>query len=134
MMIDYAAICERVDRLDFDTVFTIGADGIVREVREHYAPDVFHDPAADVDIMGDGWFTVSDGMTNQYGYRGPVLHQSETFSPGMIERIMFVHDAGTLFAFTAVNVHDDDCESDCDPGVGCECFAGWIVVGKYAGA
>lgn len=93
----------------------------------HYVPDVMHDDAQDVLINErtredaralTGW-DVLTGHTGQYGYRGAVMHPSETADDDTLRA--WVREAGGDI-FAIVEVRDENGEyPDGDP-------IGWAVL------
>lgn len=65
--------------LEFDNVIEILDDGTFIERPDLYAPELYND-----NIESDHWKFWSYGRTNQYGYNGPMLHNSETWSLSML--------------------------------------------------
>lgn len=59
------------DIMSFDHVIQVHADGAVTEPSGVYAPELH-----DGEIEGREW-TLLTGYTGQYGYRGPIMHDSE---------------------------------------------------------
>ena len=73
---------------DFDHVFMVSRTGDVGEqtTNLHYAPE-----AVDVDQNAtelDGWQLPLSGLTGQYGYHGPWLHDSEVIAGGVAEAVL----------------------------------------------
>jgi hypothetical protein len=117
-------LAAKITRVEFDHPFVINGDDVEDAPSSIYAPSVYHqDGTPDVMIDGDGWETVSDGWTGQYGYRGPVMHASEFVGSGIAEDLTDPDrfDPGTIFVMCVVEVIDD-AESD-EP-------AGWIMLRK----
>lgn len=72
------------DRMDFDHVVQVHEDGTVTDMpypgrREFWAPTLM-----DGEIDSDDW-TLLHGFTGQYGYNGPIMHNSE-YIGGALER------------------------------------------------
>lgn len=83
---------------EFNTVYDLTGESV-----RAFAPDVMHDPAGDV-IVSDGWRVIT-GITGQYGYRGAVMHPSETMTDAQV--IAAVRDReGSRFCI--VEVQDED--------------------------
>lgn len=102
---------------EFDHPFRVAADGSVHDVDSIYAPTVTHDDEDDVAIDGDGW-TPLTGHTGQHGYRGAVMHPSETLSGGLADHIL-----STPGVYVTVVVEVDRTDEDDDPEP-----AGWAVL------
>lgn len=84
-------------------------------------PDVQLDPTADV-YVSSGWMALT-GYTQQHGYRGAVMHPSETMSDEAVREA--VREAGgDLFAI--VEVRDEDGSFPDGDAIG------WAVVYKAA--
>lgn len=73
---------------DFDHVFCVGNTGDVfpPTFPGHHAPEALDVPI--LDVMLDGWLLPLSGLTNQYGYKGPWLHDSEQIPGGVAERVL----------------------------------------------
>lgn len=129
--------------LDLDTPYS----AVTGEHVGGYVPTVEHDDVLDVVIDGlgrtdsprlTGWRALT-GYTLQHGYRGAVMHPSETMSDDLIRQA--VTDAGgDLFVIVEVSGHDDDDPvfpeepNYCDE-YGCAHEpAGWAVIYQTAGA
>lgn len=107
-----------------------------------YIPMVEHSDEYDVLIDGNptgehpiaGWMPLT-GHTQQYGYRGAVMHASETMNDDAIREA--VREAGgDVFAIVAVEV--EQCDTFVTHG-GCDCEsacpaspAGWAVIYRDA--
>lgn len=109
---------------EFDHVYLIdGLGTISTEHRGLYAPDVAHDPTADVQIMGDGW-AVLTGHTGQDRYNGAVMHASEQWGQWAISDLTSRVEEDGWVAFCIVEVRDEDFDyPDGDP-------IGWAVAWK----
>lgn len=68
-------------RMDFDHVIHVDADGNVTDAWQVYAPDLYD---GELCSGSDDW-TLLSGFTGQYGYHGPMMHDSEIIS-GSLER------------------------------------------------
>lgn len=113
----------RLADIEFDTVFQVDGTGNVFEVDSIYAPDVLHDDSethADIEIYSTDWEAFSNGYTGQYGYNGPVMHQSETLSGALAKDIL---SSPGIYCLTSVEVHPTDDDPDPFP-------AGWIILKK----
>lgn len=122
-------LAERIDALDFDTVFQIVGNHVA-EVREVYAPTVWHDEEEDIAIdamPGEEWHALT-GMTGQHSYSGAVMHPSEFIGEGMADEMARMTDAGeapTLWTVVVVEVMPEEGENEAEP-------AGWAVLYRYA--
>ena len=126
--LDYNGIADAINRTDFDHPFTIDPDGVPTIVHASgvYAPECYHIDGAgpwsptnpDVDLCGSEseWEFASTGYTNQYAYRGPVLHTSESVSASMAQD--FVENyPGAVFVMCSVECIDDQDNP-----------AGWVIL------
>lgn len=69
------------DTMEFDHPVQVHDDGTVTDAPAGiYAPDLY-----DGELSGAGWDFFSHGYTGQYGYAGPIMHNSE-FIGGRLER------------------------------------------------
>lgn len=104
------------DVMEFGHAVTVLEDGRVFAASRfgiNHAPEsivVTHDENGKefVDLCGYeryGWATFTDGCSQQYSYRGPVMHSSEQLS-GWLSRMVLL-SAGH---YVAVTVDDGDCE------------------------
>ena len=112
------------DKMDFDHPVTVGPDGTVTDAKGVYAPELVmfvDEDGQDIDdgdegikrqARGAGW-TLLEGWTGQYGYRGPVMHPSEFVGGRLAEHI--IATPGT-YVVTAVETDDGDDEP-----------AGWAI-------
>lgn len=109
------------DRMDFDHVIRVHADGTVTDERETYGPEnVLMNPDLSIDMDGaDGW-SLMNGYSGQDRYSGPVMHESEYIGGGMERDIL-----ATPGLYVAVIVYADPDEDD-DPADG-NPIAGWTV-------
>jgi hypothetical protein len=98
------------DRMEFDHVVRVLADGSVADEPGVWAPEVYAD-GVDVTVPA-GWELLT-GYSGQYGYSGPVMHPSEFIGGGMARDIL-----ASPGVYVAVVVGDLD--GDEEP-------AGWAV-------
>ena len=125
---------------EFDSAYS----AIAGDYSGEYVPTVEHDDDADILIDGriladSDWHAIT-GKTGQYGYRGAVMHPSETADDDTIRQ--WVRDAGgDTFAVVEVRAYcteDEPCFPDVGPeycaehGCGAE-PAGWAVIYRKAG-
>lgn len=102
-----------MSNLDFGATYDANT---LKRISHHYAPSVYNDPDGDIIIDGGSEWRAIVGKTGQYGYRGAVMHPSETADDATIAR--WVREAGgTVFAIVEV-VGDGD---EWDP-------VGWAIV------
>ena len=135
--------------LEFDTAYSARTGA---RVPGQYIPTVEHDDVHDVLIDGgptrahsngdfdvnSGWDVLS-GYTRQHGYRGAVMHLSETVEDDTVRE--WVRDAGgDVFAIVAVEAPCDPCDP-CYPDTpdhcvlyGCDAApAGWTIIYREEG-
>lgn len=79
-----------------------------------YAPEV-----CDEQIYSDEWEFFSTGYTGQYGYNGPVMHQSE-FIGGALERDILAEQG---FYVAVLAYYTDEETEEIEP-------EGWVVLKK----
>lgn len=116
---DYVALAQKINALDFDTVYRIvGSD--VEVINDIYAPSVYHSATDDVNIDGSGWECLT-GMTAQYLYNGAVMHQSEYIGATIAKRLSEMSEDDVVFATVVVSVIDGDEEDSSDD------VAGWAI-------
>lgn len=127
---------ERVQAVEFDHPFTI-VSGDVQDVAGVYSPEVYNLTVGDVEIGSDEWEAVSQNMTGQYGYNGPVMHASEYIGEVMAERLAELAEDYRAFVITTVEVLPDESSdeytaeelADYESGTWAPEPAGWIVLG-----
>jgi hypothetical protein len=119
-------LAEAIQALDFDHPFILTATGDLMDAPGEYAPEVYHVeevPGVEMEIHGP-WRPVLHGLSNQYAYRGPVMHASEQVSEGIVRRLLdsIPGDAeAATFAIVAVEVYPDADNPEPFP-------AGWTIV------
>lgn len=101
--------------IEFDVAFTITPHHLIVDPGEGSpAPEVHVVDDGDVHVCSDEWETWSDGMSNQWGYSGPILHPSEFLGGGMARELL-----ATPGEYVITEVVDPD-----DP----DSPAGWIIL------
>lgn len=110
------------DRMEFDHVIQVHADGTITEPRNVWAPDVMVDTDADGSILGQherdmiesvraqGWELLA-GFTGQHGYRGPLMHASEFVGAGLERHI---RETPGLYVCVIVRTYEDSELGDAD--------------------
>jgi len=107
--------------LDFDTVVRIDAAGQVSAAPEGvYAPECFNPDARGTKV--DRWELITSGLTEQYGYRGPWLHDSEVIAGGVARHILehAADNGGGLYVAVYATYPGDDADDDYT-------FEGWSI-------
>jgi hypothetical protein len=102
--------------MEFDHVIEVHADGSVTDGPANiYAPDLY-----DGELQGEGWEFFTYGYTGQYGYDGPMMHNSE-FIGGGLERDILAKPGlyVSLIGNYSCDEHEDECE--------CDTAEGWAV-------
>lgn len=75
--------------MDFDHVVRVHEDGSVSDEPNLFAPGLYGDEATGEEwIDGSGWEFFSIGYTGQYGYSGPIMHNSELLSGALAYDIL----------------------------------------------
>ena len=109
-----------------DHVIRVKPDKTVEDAVNEYAPEVYvetdddgqilpeHEAAMVVYVESQGW-EVMNGYSAQYGYRGPIMHQSEYVCGWLEDDIL---DTPGLYVVVSVETDDSD-ES-----------AGWLILRK----
>src|SRR5690606_30399812 len=111
-------------RVYFHTPFRISASPagaiLTSSILDVYAPDVFIDVDAEGQILAEaealtldrlrseGWEPVS-GYSSQHGYRGPIMHTSETLGGGMAQEVI---DTPGVYVLVPVECVYPDGEQD----------------------
>lgn len=70
------------DVMQFDHVIRVRDDGTVENVADVYAPELY-----DGELLSEDW-TLLTGYTGQYGYRGPIMHNSEFIGGRLADDIL----------------------------------------------
>ena len=91
------------DVMEFDRVIEVHEDRSV-SCPDIYPPDLHDDRLDYVDTWGD--WELLDGWSNQQGYAGPLMHQSEFIGGAMADHILST--PGVYVAL--VSYRDDDSE------------------------
>jgi hypothetical protein len=94
------------DRMDFDHVIRVHEDGTVTDEPGIYAPEML----LDGEISDSDWEFFSTGYTGQYGYNGPIMHNSE-FIGGRLERDI-LETPGVYVAVIANWTPEDEAEKE----------------------
>lgn len=72
------------ETMEFDHVIQVHADGSITDAPNNlYAPDLY-----DGELQGDGWEFFTTGYSGQYGYNGPIMHNSEYIGGGLERDIL----------------------------------------------
>lgn len=121
---------ELSDVMEFDHVIRVHADGTVQDMMltraPLYAPDVREDYPGHIDPATMGDWAVLNGYSSQYGYSGPIMHESEYIGGRMAADILA--DPGY---YVATVVYGDN--FDAEAGDDAESFAsGWAVLYRPA--
>jgi hypothetical protein len=74
--------CPEID-VEFDTVFEVTEEGALIERPDLYAPMLLEN-----ELDSDKWRLWSHGYTGQYGYRGPIMHNSEILAGGIAKDLL----------------------------------------------
>lgn len=105
--------------IEFDTPFIFDGKNI-HEV-SGFAPNVYiEEENLEPYIDSDGWEFVT-GHSGQHGYDGPLMHDSEFVSTGMMKAMHKKYGATATYVFTVVMTETEDDAVD---------FAGWTVLVK----
>ena len=78
--------------MEMDHVIQVHEDGTVTDdIAAIWAPEVYdntvEDGVEDLTVSGEGW-TLERGWTGQWGYNGPVMHDSEFVGGDLAEHIL----------------------------------------------
>lgn len=113
------AIRHEADGISEGMAFRVWRDGISTEILPDVTVPEIHATVNSHDLFIESrlpWFTVSEGFTGQHGYRGPVMHDSEFISTGMMESILEDNDP-TVYMFAVRYPTYDDGEQE-----------GWVIL------
>lgn len=108
------------DRMEFDHVIRVHADGSVTDEPGTYAPEVYMDSDLSTEVP-DGWVLLN-GYSGQDSYSGPVMHASEFIGGGMESDILAEPGVYVAVVVTALDAEDDE-----------DNVAGWAVARKVDG-
>jgi hypothetical protein len=101
--------------MEFDHVIQVHADGSVTDATGLYAPEMY-----DGEMEGGEWSLMS-GYSGQYGYRGPIMHDSE-YIGGRLERDILARPGYYVALVSYADIEDlDDDDNNID---------GWAVAFK----
>jgi len=116
-------LAERINALEFDTVFRLYPDGTIEELRNVWAPSVFHDDDTDIDMCGaESEWRALTGFTGQDRYHGAVMHASEFIGQGIADYMMeMAQDEPVTFTTVVVECWPEDDDDEPDP-------AGWAIL------
>lgn len=130
------------DRMEFDHVIRVHADGSITEADGVYAPEVNIDLDSDGQIVGSaeqdmidsvsraGWELMT-GYTGQYSYSGPIMHPSEYIGGDLAKDIMAAPgfyvavEVRGLLGMAEEDMTDDDHATEDAP-------IGWVVARRDA--
>ena len=101
------------DVMELDHVIRVHADGTVSDVDDFHAPEL-----SEGELLDRRWEFFSTGYTGQYGYSGPIMHDSEYIGGGLARDIL-----ATPGVYVAVACYYADEEEDGETYV-----EGWAVV------
>lgn len=119
MPIDFEKLGKAIHAMDFDAVYRIEGDTVVRDDKL-FAPSVYADSDGDY-IESDDWEFVTTGCSGQDRYTGPVMHASEFIGAGLARHLVERAEDYTAFATVVVDWIEEDDDSD-EP-------AGWAIIG-----
>lgn len=119
-------LAEELHAIDFDHPYVIVDGHAIDAPSGIYAPSVYEceqeDGTYDPEIESADWEFVTHGMTGQCGYNGPMMHSSETFGPGMAERLAELAEDYVCFATIYATIIPLEGDSEGDPD-------SWAVIG-----
>ena len=118
------------DIMEFDHVIEVHPDGTVTDgPRGIYAPERLEHgegPDGKVDpygMLGD-WTLITTGYSGQYGYGGPIMHNSELIGGRLAEDIL---STPGLYVALVCYWPDDPDTADEDRDAGGDYIEGWAV-------
>jgi hypothetical protein len=104
------------ERMEIDHVVQIMEDGSVIDRNDLYAPEINVDTDGEGSILAEhesdmiedvkrqGWEMLT-GWTGQYGYGGPIMHQSEYIGGRLSEHIL---STPGIYCAVAVETYEED--------------------------
>ena len=99
--------------MSIDHVIRVHDDGTISDVDNVHAPTLFDDELDD-----PRWSFFSTGYTGQYGYNGPVMHDSEYIGGALARDIL---ETPGVYAAIVSSYTDDDEDAD-------NITEGWAIV------
>lgn len=102
--------------MEFDTVVEVLDDGSVIYRHDLHAPELYASDGKHDEI--DGW-TLLEGYTGQYGYRGPIMHNCELIGGRLEQDILETPGVYVALACCWLDMLEED-----DP------YEGWAVARK----
>lgn len=113
------------DLMEFDHVIQVHEDGTVTDAPGVYGPEYLEGSTDGTrEDIGPDWDLVTDGYTGQYGYSGPIMHNSESIGGALARDILALPG----YYVALVCLWPDDTETDQD-GPHAE---GWAVAYRPA--
>ena len=98
-------------RIDLDCPFTVTTCHVITDRHEGlHAPEVCWSEDGGLEVQSEEWEAWSTGMSNQWGYTGPIMHPSEYLGGGMAQTLL---DEPGTYVITEVDDLDDP---DAPPG------------------
>lgn len=94
------------DRMEFDHVIEVHADGSITDRSGIYAPECYDDGHACIDFAGAKGWTALDGYSGQDRYSGPIMHASEYIGGRMANDI--IGEPGVYVAVVISDLDDDE--------------------------
>lgn len=116
------------DIMEFDRVIQIHEDGSVTDAPGVYGPERLEhgENGRGVDpygLLGD-WTLFTDGYTGQYGYSGPIMHNSEYIGGRLAEDIL---DTPGFYVALVCYWPDDEDTTDEDREIDGDYAEGWAI-------
>lgn len=74
------------EEMEFDHVIEVLEGGMIRDRPDLYAPELHGNPDGDETVEGE--WQLMRGYTMQYGYNGPIMHNSEFIGGMMAQDIL----------------------------------------------
>lgn len=100
------AVQDLNDRMSFDHVIEVRADGSITDRADIYAPECCDDGRAGIDYAGAKGWTALDGYSGQDRYSGPIMHASEYIGGRMAADI--ASEPGIYVAVVISDLDDDE--------------------------
>ena len=115
---------QTISNAEFGTTFLVRQDGTITET-DSIAPDDldFYGDPSDLDGLYGGW-NIVPGLSGQYGYDGPIMHESEIFDTTVLDILMRTTDGPLHVAL--VPVQDTEDPDSLDYGE----YVGWAVLAQ----